>query len=145
MYDIKTLELLGNFTYSGEGWGLTTDGIDLIMSDGSSYLRFIDPETFDESQNVEVLDNGEPVYLLNELEYINGEIYANIWRSDMIARIDPTSGEVLGWIDLAGLLGDDATGSEDVLNGIAYDSEGDQLFVTGKLWPKLYEIVLVPE
>ena len=85
------------------------------------------------------------MYLLNELEYINGEIYANIWRSDMIARIDPTSGEVLGWIDLAGLLGDDATGSEDVLNGIAYDSEGDRLFVTGKLWPKLYEIVLVPE
>jgi len=145
VYDIKTLELLGNFTYSGEGWGLTTDGIDLIMSDGSSYLRFIDPETFEETQNIEVLDNGEPVDLLNELEYINGEIYANIWTTDMIARIDPTSGEVLGWIDLAGLLGDDATGSEDVLNGIAYDSEGDQLFVTGKLWPKLYEIVLVSE
>jgi glutamine cyclotransferase len=82
---------------------------------------------------------------VNELEYVNGEIYANIWLTDMIARIDPTSGEVLGWIDLTGLLGDDATGSEDVLNGIAYDSEADRLFVTGKLWPRLYEIVLVPQ
>jgi len=145
VYSINTLGLLGSFTYSGEGWGLTTDGIDLIMSDGSSHLRFIDPETFEEIQNIEVLDNGTPVGLLNELEYINGEIYANIWHSDMIARISPASGEVLGWIDLSGLLGDDAMGSEDVLNGIAYDSEGDRLFVTGKLWPKLYEIVLVPE
>jgi glutamine cyclotransferase len=143
VYDKMDLALLREFTYPTEGWGITNDGIRLIMGDGTSILRFLDAETFEELGQIEVRDGTRPVTRLNELEYVNGEIYANIWKSDRIARIDPETGEVAGWIDLAGLLSpEDRSEPVDVLNGIAYDAEGDHLFVTGKLWPKLFEIEL---
>jgi glutamine cyclotransferase len=145
VYDMDSLEVLDNFSISTEGWGLTTDGTSLILSDGTSTLRFFDPETFQETRTVEIRDDDEPVSLINELEYIDGEIFANIWQTDMIVRIDPVSGSVLGWLDLGGLrehIDDDA--SIDVLNGIAYDDESGHLFVTGKLWPLLFEIELTP-
>jgi len=140
VWDLENFTFLRTFTYPGEGWGLTSDGELLIMSDGTSLLRFLDPETFEEVGAIEVRDRGVPVEKLNELEYVQGEIYANVWKSDRIARISPKSGVVLGWIDLSGLLSEEERGGEDVLNGIAYDSEGDRLFVTGKLWPKLFQI-----
>lgn len=142
----KDFELLGEFQYPGEGWGLTHDGERLIMSDGTPIIRFLDPETLDEIGNILVNDSNGPVLRLNELEYVNGEIWANIWLTDRIARIDPASGKVLSWIDLSGLLSEeDRAGlNTDVLNGIAYDSASDRLYVTGKLWPKLYEIEIVP-
>jgi glutamine cyclotransferase len=131
------------FSYSGEGWGLTHDETQLIMSDGTPTLRFLDPVSFQERARVIVRDRGIPVQNLNELEFIEGEVYANVWHSDRIARIAPTSGEVLGWIDLRGLLPEgDVTNPEAVLNGIAYDAARDRLFITGKLWPKLFEIRL---
>ena len=146
IYDKDSFELLDTWTYPGEGWGLTTDGERLIMSDGTNVLRFLDPETLDETGAVSVTDpQGNPVVRLNELEYVNGEVLANIWQTDWIARIDPATGSVLGWIDLSGLLpAEDRTQPVDVLNGIAYDPATDRLFVTGKLWPKLFEIDLVP-
>lgn len=140
VYDAKTFERRRTFTYTGEGWGLTHDGAQLIMSDGSSTLRFLDPKTFKETRRVQVTDGGRPVEELNELEFVKGEIYANVWQSDRIARISPKTGAVLGWIDLQGLLSRQDAIGVDVLNGIAYDSQKDRLFVTGKWWPKLFEI-----
>jgi glutamine cyclotransferase len=144
VYDKDSFELLEEFNYSTEGWGITNNGTRLIMSDGTSTLYFLDPQTFEESGQIEVFDNDTPITRLNELEYIRGEIYANVWKTDWVARIAPETGRVTGWIDLRGLLSaEDRTESIDVLNGIAYDAEADRLFVTGKLWPKLFEIALI--
>jgi glutamine cyclotransferase len=146
VYDRFSFRVLRTFQYSGEGWGLTEDGKDLILSDGTATLRFFDPVTFREVRRITVKSNGVPVTKLNELEYIHGEIYANIWYTDRIARIAPATGKVLGWIDLAGLLpGSERSNPGAVLNGIAYDAQHDRLFVTGKLWPRLFEIRIVPE
>lgn len=145
VYDRFSFRLLRTFQYPGEGWGLTQDGKRLILSDGSATLRFLDPHTFKEVRSIHVRDHGSPVNQLNELEYVRGEIYANVWQTDKIARISPKTGKVLGWIDLANLLSPNQRTSPDaVLNGIAYDSLHDRLFVTGKLWPKLFEIRLAP-
>ena len=144
VYDRFSFRLLRTFNCDFEGWGLTQDGTNLIESDGSTTLRFLDPVTFREVRRIEVTDHGRPIQELNELEYIHGEIYANVWHSDRIARISPANGQVLGWINLAGLLPPDKhPGPEGVLNGIAYDVEHDRLFVTGKLWPLLFEIKIV--
>jgi glutaminyl-peptide cyclotransferase len=143
VYDRTTFAPRKTFTYQGEGWGLTHDGSSLVMSDGSSELRFLDPETFAERRRVMVTAAGKPVPSLNELEFVKGEIFANVWQSDVIARIDPRTGRVIGWIDLSGLLTPRERSSADVLNGIAYDAARDRLFVTGKLWPKLFELRLV--
>jgi glutaminyl-peptide cyclotransferase len=141
--DLKTFKLWRKFNYPGEGWGLTQNGRELIMSDGTAELRFLDPLTFKELRRVRVTANGRPVDQLNELEWVNGQVFANIWQTDRIARIDPKTGHVLGWIDLAGLLPpSQRTGNDDVLNGIAYDATKKRLFVTGKLWPRLFEIQL---
>lgn len=150
VYDRATLKLKSSFPYTGEGWGLTHDGKRLIMSDGSSTLRFWDPVSFKETGRILVRDGDLPVKDLNELEYVRGEIFANVWHTDRIARISPASGEVVGWIDLKNLLkpGDIPASTpmagEAVLNGIAYDAARDRLFVTGKLWPKLFEVKIVP-
>ncbi|HYL81153.1 MAG TPA: glutaminyl-peptide cyclotransferase [Candidatus Acidoferrum sp.] len=143
VYDRATLQLERTFSYSGEGWGLTHDGTHLILSDGTPVLRFLDPVSFQERARVIVRDRGVPVQNLNELEFIQGEVYANVWHSNRVARISPKTGEVLGWIDLSGLLpASEVINPEAVLNGIAYDAARDRLFVTGKLWPKLFEIRL---
>jgi glutaminyl-peptide cyclotransferase len=143
-YDRSTFTLRRTFHYAGEGWGLTHDSTALIMSDGSPNLRFLDPNSFREIRRLTVRDDKGPVQNLNELEYVHGEIYANIWHSDRIARISPRTGRVLGWIDLTGLLKPgDVSDPEAVLNGIAYDAKDDRLFVTGKLWPKLFEVKIV--
>ena len=141
-YDFNSFEQVGQFRYSGEGWGITNDDRQLIMSDGTADLRFLDPTNFQEKRRVTVTDRGRPINRLNELEYIKGEIWANVWYTDRIVRIQPSTGSVTGWIDLAGLLSPaDAQGrSDNVLNGIAYDAQHDRIFVTGKLWPKLFEI-----
>jgi len=145
VYDEVSFELLQEFNYPTEGWGITHDGKRLIMSDGTSTLHFLDPETFEEIGRIEVLDRGSPVTRLNELEYVRGEVYANVWQTDLVARIAPQTGQVTGWIDLKGLLGPEDQGEPvDVLNGIAYDADNDRLFVAGKLWPKLFEIELIP-
>lgn len=145
VYDRATFRLLRTFHYDGEGWGLTQDGRSLILSDGSAALRFFDPATFREVRRITVKDHGVPVTQLNELECIHGEIYANVWHTDRIARISPATGQVLGWIDLSGLLPAYArTNGEAVLNGIAYDAAHDRLLVTGKLWPSIFEIKVVP-
>jgi glutaminyl-peptide cyclotransferase len=144
VYDLATFQPQREFHYKGEGWGLTQDGKRIIMSDGTARLRFWDPETLAETGSVTVTAGGEPVLYLNELEWVKGEIYANVYQTDRIARINPASGKVAGWIDLTGLLSPaDRTGATDVLNGIAYDAKTDRLFVTGKNWPKLFEIRLV--
>jgi glutaminyl-peptide cyclotransferase len=144
VYGLATFDPQRQFHYPGEGWGLTQDGKRIIMSDGSAQLRFWDPRTLLETGRITVTADGEPVDRLNELEWVNGEIYANVWQTDRIARINPSSGKVTGWIDCKGLLSAaDRTGREDVLNGIAYDAKGGRLFVTGKKWPKLFEIRLV--
>jgi glutamine cyclotransferase len=146
VYDRATMVLLRTFHYEGEGWGLTQNGKSLILSDGTATLRFVDPETFREVRRIVVKDHGKPVKELNELEYIHGEIYANVWYSDRIARISPATGRVLGWIDLKGLMPRDQLDSDGaVLNGIAYDAAHNRLFVTGKLWPKVFEIVVIPK
>lgn len=143
VYDWKTFTPGGEFSYEGEGWGLTTDGTSIIMSNGSSILAWRDPATFAVQKSLEVTDNEVPVKSLNELEWVKGEIWANVWQSERIARIDPATGKVTGWIDLTGILSSlDRTGKEDVMNGIAYDPEGDRYFVTGKNWSKLFEIRL---
>ena len=140
VYDKASFKQLKSFSYTGEGWGLTNDGTRLIMSDGSAYIRFLDPVTFKETGRMMVKDNGVAISKLNELEFVKGEIIANVWMTKRLVRVSPKTGEVLGWIDLAGLLDPrDAIGT-DVLNGIAYDAKGDRLFVTGKWWPKLFEI-----
>jgi glutamine cyclotransferase len=144
LYDRESFRRTGTFTYTGEGWGLAFDGTRLIMSDGSSTLRFLDPGTMKEAGRLVVRDGSTPVGSLNELEYVKGEILANVWQTDRIARISPKTGRVAGWIDLKGLLDPrDAARGVDVLNGIAYDAAKDRLFVTGKLWPKLFEIRIV--
>jgi glutamine cyclotransferase len=143
VYDLDSFDKLREFSYAGEGWGLTRDANSLIMSDGSSRIRFLDPDTFEVRSMITVQDNGRDVVQLNELEYIKGEIYANVWMTDRVARIDPQSGKVNAWIDLSGLLPPGARQDPmAVLNGIAYDEASDRLFVTGKLWPKLFEIKL---
>lgn len=163
IFDKADFQLLDQFSYPTEGWGLTHDDARLIMSDGTSTLYFLDPETLDPMGSVDVRDDQGPVVRLNELEYIDGLVYANVWQTDRIAQINPENGQVVGWIDLSGLLTEDDFAemnaqlnpnndpntenwirSGGVLNGIAYDAENDRLFVTGKLWPKLVEIELVP-
>ena len=143
--DRKTFRVLREFRYAGEGWGLTYDGEHFIMSDGSATLRLLDPKTFAVTSSLTVTNGGKPVRKLNELEMVRGEIYANIWQSDWIARISPRSGKVTGWIDLSDLRVEARKrvrrGAKfDVLNGIAYDEQSDRLFVTGKLWPVMFEI-----
>lgn len=146
VYDKESFELLREFSYPTEGWGITHDGVRLIMSDGTDTLHFLDPESLEETGSVQVYDSNGLVVRLNELEYVNGEVYANIWQTDRIVRIDPDTGRVTGWIDLTGLLSAaDLSQPVDVLNGITYDAEHDRLFVTGKLWPSLFEIKLVPQ
>ncbi len=152
VYDPQTFQKTGEFPYTGEGWGLTHDAESLILSDGSDKIRFIDPNSYQVRRTVSVTDAGRPVISINELEYVKGEILANIWPlehgaekyTDKIARIDPQTGQVKGWIDMTGLLKPGEITNEDsqdaVLNGIAYDELGDRLFVTGKLWPKLFEV-----
>jgi glutaminyl-peptide cyclotransferase len=142
VYDRFSFSLLRTFHYEGEGWGLTHDQTQLIMSDGTSYLRFLDPKSFKVTRRIRVTDEtGHPVENLNELEYVDGEVFANIWQTDEIVSISPRTGKVLAWIDLSGIIDKHNLESGDaVLNGIAYDSTGDRLFVTGKLWPKLFEI-----
>jgi glutamine cyclotransferase len=162
IFNTTTFAPEGNFTYPAQGWGITVDGTSLIMSDGTPVLHFLDPVTFRELRQVRVQDNGVPVKNLNELEYVNGEVWANVWLTDRIARISPLTGNVTGWIDLTGLLSPQERGRiglsvlnsqtgaayhlserDACLNGIAYDAAGDRLFVTGKLWPDLFEIRVV--
>ncbi|MGC1105523.1 MAG: glutaminyl-peptide cyclotransferase [Candidatus Acidiferrales bacterium] len=144
VYDRATFRLLRTFHYEGEGWGLTQDGVHIILSDGSSSLRLLDPQTFQEVKRIVVSDGGVEVHDLNELEYIHGQIYANVWQTDLIAIISPKDGHVTGWIDLDGLQPESVRGNSNaVLNGIAFDAAHNRLFVTGKLWPKLFEIQLV--
>ncbi len=146
VYDRATFAPLQTFSYTHEGWGITHDGTRLIMSDGTPVIRFWDPETLQETGRITVRDNNGPVNRLNELEYVDGEIWANIWLTDLIVRISPETGEVLGYIDLTGLLDTSGlTQPVDVLNGIAYDAASGRLFVTGKLWPSLFEIRVVPQ
>ena len=145
VYDPETFAKTGQFYYDGEGWGLTDDGTTIIMSDGTPRIRFVDPANFTVKSTITVTDNGVMVEDLNELEYINGEIWANVWQTDRIARIDPATGHVTGWIDLTGLLPAPArTGHPEVLNGIAYDPATKRIFVTGKLWPSVFEIEVIP-
>ena len=144
VYDKETFEIEREITYSTQGWGLTFDGRNFIMSDGTSALAFLEPESFERVGQVIVKDGDRAVLGLNELEYVKGEILANVWRTDLIARISPATGEVIGWVDLSGLLNpEERSDSTDVLNGIAYDEENDRLFVTGKHWPRLFEIEIV--
>jgi len=158
VYNKETFELLKEFSYPTEGWGLTNDGEYLIMSDGTPMLYFLDPETFKQIRKVMVLDQDSPVrkvmvldqdspvWGLNELEYIDGQIYANVWPTERIVKIEPQTGEVIGWIDVEGILAsEDHSDPVDVFNGIAYDPAGRRLFVTGKFYPKLYEIKLIPK
>lgn len=145
VYDLQTFAREKEFSYAGEGWGLTTDGHFLIMSDGTDQIRFLDPKTWQTDHAIHVTHHGQPVIHLNELEYVKGEIFANIWQADFVVRIDPKTGNVVGIINFTGLLApEDRAGNADVLNGIAYDPGGDRLFVTGKLWPKLFEVRLKP-
>jgi glutaminyl-peptide cyclotransferase len=146
VYDLSTLKVQRRFHYEGEGWALTQDGKQLIMSDGTPELRFLNPDTLLETNRIQVTLDGKPVRNVNELEWVKGEIYANLWQTNWIARIDPKDGHIVGLVDLAGLLRpeDGVSGSDSVLNGIAYDARHDRLFVTGKNWPKLFEIRLRP-
>jgi glutaminyl-peptide cyclotransferase len=164
VYDLENFKLLREIKYQGSGWGLTTDGTHLIMSDGTHIIKFLDPETFNVVRSITVKkEDGSPVYHLNELEFVKGEIWANIWHSEnnatesehgflpnigkpnYIARIDASSGKVVGWIDLAGISPEDVKNSENTLNGIAYDAQNDRIFVTGKKWKNLFEIKLKPK
>lgn len=144
--DPGSLSIKGTFNYMGEGWGLTSDGERLYMSDGTQEIRVLDPKSFSEQRRIKVTVEGQPLLKINELEWVEGQIYANVWQSDRIARIDPFSGKVLGWIDLSGLAATAKAGKDvdNVLNGIAYDAKARRLFVTGKRWPKLFEIELRP-
>ena len=144
VYDKDSFELLREFNYPTEGWGVTYDGKHLIMSDGTANLYFLNPETFEHEKQIGVHDDNSVVDRLNELEYVDGEIFANVFQTNRIARINPKTGKVVGWIDLTGILSsEDRRTPVDVLNGIAYDAEKKRLFVTGKLWPKLFEIELI--
>jgi glutamine cyclotransferase len=140
VYDRITFQPKKQFTYPGEGWGLTQDATSLYMSDGTDELRVLDPTTFTEKRRIKVTAAGAPLRNLNELEYVKGEIFANVWQTDYIARIAPDTGKVSGYIDLRGLLTPAERAKTDVLNGVAYDAEHDRLFVTGKWWPKLFEV-----
>jgi glutamine cyclotransferase len=145
VYDRETLAPRQIFPYPAEGWGLTTDGTHLITSDGTATLRFLEPDSFAEVRRLTVVDQAGPVTRLNELEYVEGRIYANVWQTDRVAIIDAASGRVTGWLDLGGLLTPEERALPvDVLNGIAYDSRSGRLFVTGKLWPRLFQIELAP-
>ena len=144
--DRFSLRIIRQFHYTGEGWGMTRTATQLITSDGTATLRFRNPDTFDETRHIVVKDGPKTIDQLNELEYIKGEIYANVWHSDRIARISPVDGHVIAWIDCAGLLPDDQrVNEESVLNGIAYDAKKDRLFVTGKQWPAVFEIKIIPK
>jgi len=146
VYNNKSFNQTGTFSYSGEGWGITSDGKRLIMSDGSDTLYFLNPDTFDDTGSIRVMENGNPVNQLNELEYIKGKVYANVYLTSRIAIISPETGEVTGWIDLQGLVDrEDQLGNVDVLNGIAYEADKDLLLVTGKFWPELFEIKIQSE
>ena len=144
IYELTSFKPAGSFLYQTEGWGLTQDGKRLILSDGSTYLSFRDPGNFQETGKIQVTENGAPVPNLNELEFIRGEIWANVWQTDRVARINPATGKVTAWIDLSGLRSEmEKLGRVDVLNGIAYDAARDRIFVTGKWWPRMFEIKLV--
>lgn len=143
VYKFPELQFVKQFSYPGEGWGLTNDGKQIYMSDGTAQIRVWDPATLKEVRRITVLDGARPVAALNELEWVRGEIWANVWMTDDIVRISPATGKVLGWIDLSELPRE--RGTADVLNGIAYDATGRRLIVTGKLWSKLYQIELVPQ
>ncbi len=146
VYDLNSFHLLRKFAYSGEGWGLATDGRELFLSDGTSEIRILDAETFHEKRRLRVHDGATLVDQLNELEFVEGQIFANVWHSNRIARISPQTGDVVGWIDLTGLLSPIyRLEPESVLNGIAYDPIRKRLFVTGKLWPRIFEIKLSPK
>jgi glutamine cyclotransferase len=143
VYDVNDFHLLRKFSYSGEGWGLATNGRELFLSDGTAEIRVLDPESFHEKRRIKVHDRSVPVDQLNELEFVDGQIFANVWHTNRIARISPQTGDVVGWIDLTGLLSSVyRLEPEAVLNGIAYDSTRKRLFVTGKLWPSVFEITL---
>jgi glutamine cyclotransferase len=143
VYDLASLDQLRTFGYRGEGWGLTTDGTSLILSDGSDRLQFLDPATFGRLRTLTVRDGPHPVHNLNELEWVGGEIWANVWHEDEIARIDPSTGTVIGWVDLTGILPGVRFENEDAVpNGIAFDEQTGKLYVTGKLWPEIYQIEL---
>ena len=145
VYDRATFQIVTQFQYDGEGWGMTRTSSELVTSDGSATLRFRDPNTFQETRHITVKDGDGEIKNLNELEFIKGEIYANVWHSDRIARVSPEDGHVIAWIDLTGLYPTaQRIDSESVLNGIAYDARNDRLFVTGKQWPAIYEIKIVP-
>jgi glutamine cyclotransferase len=145
VYDRESFKLLREFAYDTEGWGLAYDGKNLILSDGSSTLFYLDPQTYQPVRKLQVTMNGRPITELNELEFIEGEIWANVWQKDLILMIDPASGQVKSFLNLKGILApSDRKGSEDVLNGIAYDPEHKRIFVTGKLWPRLFEIKVKP-
>jgi glutaminyl-peptide cyclotransferase len=143
VYDAQTFGLMGNFSYATQGWGLTFDGNRLIMSDGTANLYFLDPASYAVIGQISVKDGNRSVTNINELEYVNGDVYANIWHTTNLAIINPTNGQIKGWIDLSGL--HQPQGPDDVLNGIAYDQNTGRLFVTGKNWPNLYQIELVPK
>jgi glutaminyl-peptide cyclotransferase len=146
VYDQASFQRQRFFNYSGEGWAMTNDGQQIYMSDGTPQIRVWDPGTLQEKRRITVRENGRPVPNVNELEWVRGEIYSNVWQTDRMLRISPEDGRVLGWADLRGLLSPaERSADVDVLNGIAYDSLGNRLFVTGKLWPKLFEIKLVPK
>lgn len=145
IYDLATFRVIDQFFFVGEGWGLTTDGQNLIMSDGTARIRFLDPKTMQTTRTVDVLFEGQPLKNINELEYVHGQIYANLWQTNAVVRIEPATGKVVGMIDFSGLLkATDYGPNTDVLNGIAYDAEHDRLFVTGKKWPKIFEVRLNP-
>jgi glutamine cyclotransferase len=140
VYDRETFDVKGSFVFAGEGWGLTHDDKQLIASDGTASLRYLDPMSFQEMRRLKVVDKGQPVVNLNELEYINDEIFANVWQTDKIAVISPKTGEVMRWIDLGKIHPAKLASPEAVLNGIAYDAKTERIFVTGKFWPNLFEI-----
>jgi len=142
VYEKESFKLLRIFKYPGEGWGITHDGKNLIMSDGSDTIRFLNPETFEEERSIKVADQNGPVSLLNELEYVKGTIYANVWKTDRIALIAPETGKVAGWLDLQGILPQEPQSKKQagVLNGIAYDADNEALYITGKLWPVIFQI-----
>lgn len=143
VYDVENFNIQQTLRYPTEGWGLTHDGKALILSDGSATLRFLDPATFETRREITVRDGDQPIDRLNELEYVDGEIWSNVWYDDRIARISPVDGKVVGWIDLAAIYPKAVRGAEAVLNGIAYDKDAKRLYVTGKNWPQLYEIEIV--
>ncbi len=143
VYDVATFELKKSFDYSGEGWGLTHNGKHLIMSDGTSILRFVDPDTFQVGKKISAHFGKQKINYLNELEYVEGEIWANVWQEDRIARLSPDDGRLLGWINLTGLYPRSPQEHERVLNGIAYEVSTKRFLVTGKYWPKLFEIEIV--